>query len=1143
MNNLFLPIVPTCNLNFFGKKSVAIAKQIFVVVGLILGSISGSATVYTVTDVSDGNNVNQLRGAILAADAAGGTHTINVAAGTYNLNTGHILFGTKAENITIVGAGSGSTIIIPNAGARAFAINLSVSTAVMSINVSGIAFKNANVNADRNGGGAIRMVGPNTTLTLTNCLFDNNKIDPTGTGSTNRCVGGAVRFTGGGSLSVDGCTFSNNIAAGNASLAGFGGAIQFEFLNYMISGVSQYPNCNVNITNSTFSGNSVGASGISGSSGGAIFIQAGGGGVGQTFALNMKENNFLNNTALGTNSKGGAIGTINSFAAGNTWNITYNRFVGNTATLLGSALASDDVQGNILATNNWWGCNNGPTSCADKAERVSGSAGGTLTSSPYLVLRTVAGTSTLCSGAATTITANFTTNSDGTSIAASDLTAFNGVPINFTANLGSLSSVQNTIQASGTATATFTAGASGGAGSVYAVVDNVTASAALATASITVSAGISVTNPSNAVVCLGSAASFTATGSGSGTLSYQWYKGTTALNNGATGTGSTLAGVNSNTLNITNAGSADAVSNYNVKVSSTTGCSVATSANASLTVNTLPGITDAPDATTVCAGATSSFTATASGSGTLSYQWFKGATQLANGATGNGSTISGVTASTLTLTNTALADAGSYSVRVSSSTGCTPANSTAASLSVNALPAIGTQPTNVATPACTGNAVSFTATASGSGTLSFQWYKGATALNAGPTGTGSTLAIVSTATASTLTINNPSMADNATDYNVKVSSSTGCAQATSNNASLTISAPATIASTTTTVSKNVSATNSVISDASCNLIAIVAQSGASPVAGNVSATVTVQSSVQVSPNGSPYVQRHYDIVPATTASSATLTLYFTQAEFTAFNTFIGNGNQLPINSTDAANNKANIRIYQFHGTGTAPGNYTGGSEIINPADNLIIYNSTYNRWEITFDVTSFSGFYLANTTSIILPLKLISFVGNTNGLDISLQWKTANETGLSGFEIERSVNGIQFTKIGQVAAGANTYQFNDVPTAKTIYYYRLKMIDKDGRFSYSYIVAVNLKKSANAVQVLPNPFTDKLLLNITSPQLSKGMITLVDMTGKVLLSKSSTLQIGTNALTLDGLFYLAKGTYILQVVGDNINETVKVFKE
>jgi hypothetical protein len=124
----------------------------------------------------------------------------------------------------------------------------------------------------------------------------------------------------------------------------------------------------------------------------------------------------------------------------------------------------------------------------------------------------------------------------------------------------------------------------------------------------------------------------------------------------------------------------------------------------------------------------------------------------------------------------------------------------------------------------------------------------------------------------------------------------------------------------------------------------------------------VDASVQTY-NGTPYVQRHYDVVPATNAGTAKaiVTLYFTQQEFDNYNAHPGHGPDLPKNPADETN-KANLRIYQFHGESTTfiPGSYSGLGVIINPDDAKIVWNSSAACWEVTFDVNGFSGFFAAS---------------------------------------------------------------------------------------------------------------------------------------------------------------------------------------
>ncbi|MEO6932912.1 MAG: malectin domain-containing carbohydrate-binding protein, partial [Chitinophagaceae bacterium] len=125
-----------------------------------------------------------------------------------------------------------------------------------------------------------------------------------------------------------------------------------------------------------------------------------------------------------------------------------------------------------------------------------------------------------------------------------------------------------------------------------------------------------------------------------------------------------------------------------------------------------------------------------------------------------------------------VSNAGSYSVSVTNDNGCTSVASDTTVVTVNRLTVVTKNPTSMET--CPGVPVSFSITAIGSGTLSYQWYKGAVALNNG----GS--AAIAGVNTSTLTIGNPTAANAGVDYNVIVSSSTGCGRSFSANASLIV---------------------------------------------------------------------------------------------------------------------------------------------------------------------------------------------------------------------------------------------------------------------------------------------------------------------------------------------------------------------
>lgn len=109
----------------------------------------------------------------------------------------------------------------------------------------------------------------------------------------------------------------------------------------------------------------------------------------------------------------------------------------------------------------------------------------------------------------------------------------------------------------------------------------------------------------------------------------------------------------------------------------------------------------------------------------------------------------------------------------------------------------------------------------------------------------------------------------------------------------------------------------------------------------------------------------------------------------------------------------------------------------------------------------------------ILPVKLLSFYAAKNNQDVLLGWQTATEINSSHFNIQRSKDGIQFEKVGTVAAAGNSnslklYNYSDRKLSAGIYYYRLEQVDIDGRHEYSKIIKINFERPAGCL-VYPNP--------------------------------------------------------------------------
>lgn len=376
---------------------------------------------------------------------------------------------------------------------------------------------------------------------------------------------------------------------------------------------------------------------------------------------------------------------------------------------------------------------------------------------------------------------------------------------------------------------------------------------------------------------------------------------------------------------------------------------------------------------------------------------------------------------------------------------------------------------------------------------------------------------------------------------------------------IAVNAPSALAAVSTSGSVTVSSTTPVVTDGSCNQICSVLASGASPLSGLVTAGVTLDPSVQ-SVGGQPYVTRHYDITPAANASTATasVTLYFLQSEFNAYNAMVANSSLwLPISSGDVTG-RGNLTISQFHGTGTKPGSYSGwtgpgpASVLISPGSSNVIWNSAKSWWEVSFPVTGFSGFYVTGPISAPLPVVLEGFGGVLQGTGVLLNWVVGLETGLLSYEVEGSTDGVAFSALGSVlptssgasSSGAGSYQYFVADPAVGANYYRLKMVNTDGTFSYSNVAVVEFAGHGAGVRVLGNPLFAGSVVQVTAVSGGPVSLRLTDISGKTLWVRSAVLGVGVNTFALSSSTgSLARGVYLLTVVSGEMRETVKVVKE
>ena len=182
-----------------------------------------------------------------------------------------------------------------------------------------------------------------------------------------------------------------------------------------------------------------------------------------------------------------------------------------------------------------------------------------------------------------------------------------------------------------------------------------------------------------------------------------------------------------------------------------------------------------------------------------------------------------------------------------------------------------------------------------------------------------------------------------------------------------------------------------------------------------------------------------------------------------------------------------------------------------------------------------------------LPLTLLSFTASTaNAQAVKLQWATTSEINTKHFEVEWSGNGQQFTNIASLPAAGNssqTLQYNYLHSqpVRGNNFYRLKMVDIDGRFTYSPVIVINSAAASSSVKIFPNPVTDILQLSIQSEKRETIVYKLYSADGKFIASKKAELMKGSNLLSWN-IQHLIPGNYFLSATGNRF-ETIKVIKK
>jgi|GEM_PF-2795794 len=241
----------------------------------------------------------------------------------------------------------------------------------------------------------------------------------------------------------------------------------------------------------------------------------------------------------------------------------------------------------------------------------------------------------------------------------------------------------------------------------------------------------------------------------------------------------------------------------------------------------------------------------------------------------------------------------------------------------------------------------------------------------------------------------------------------------------------------------------------------------------------------------------------------------------------------------------------FNGTACFGSHYTGGKWVQGTSGGAALGAESY--FISLTGVTTFSPFGVGSAGSA-LPVKLLSFGATSNAEGVSLAWKTVQEINTAGFDIEASKNAVDFSKVGFVksldknSAVVSDYSFNTpyLPGTPTSYF-RLKMLDQDGSFSYSRIVTVHQEGVTSDYQIFPNPLNNEdLTVKSAGAKTGQVQITLLDIRGQVVYQSvvdASSLNVDPALIPTKGLAHGAN--YVMKITEPKtgINQTFKFFKK
>ena len=286
---------------------------------------------------------------------------------------------------------------------------------------------------------------------------------------------------------------------------------------------------------------------------------------------------------------------------------------------------------------------------------------------------------------------------------------------------------------------------------------------------------------------------------------------------------------------------------------------------------------------------------------------------------------------------------------------------------------------------------------------------------------------------------------------------------------------------------------------------------------------------------------------------------FAAGTFTTFKLATPIGpNYIHIRVSDIRGDKFNLehqRVSGFLNGVSVPANFvdpqngafiTGGNVINGDSTTNSLKQSSMRAFftgpvdSIIVTATSLSDYVIIDLFArcdILLPFRLLDFQGQQNKESIQLDWKTGLEENMLTYEIQHSLDGVNWTTLGSVPAIQNDqqtkhYTFTDINPSIGKNYYRLKSKETDGQIQYSRVIKIKFELDAGkkSFSIFPNPVKDQLFIQAVAGNEKINTIEVYTTEGKRVIKTEPT-----GPPYIISSKNLQRAVYLLKITGSSGN--------